>query len=373
MRKFADAHSKGAAAVVLIVSSAALLLVTLILVNAFDQWQWMVGGFVLGLLVGLAFALLLGDAEGVVAGLIAFVAIAFAGVIVAMANVVGVPQVLAMAVVTGAALWVTIGALVRRGADDKGVALTLFAAVALWSGIIGVLGNLGAKKPELELATVTRADRTVVNGFYLGGGAGDVYLASRERPKENAPRQVVLIKSKDVASLQFGGVATVQLKDDDKKTTVPPAPVTPIDEPLPDTPNGNRKALTHVNETVAGRPLRLDVGLTPGNRLVVVDLRLTHLPGSTKSSPLVIGNLFDDRVSDPSNSVDGIYFEDLEGSRKYAAARDPAGRCLCSGDLQDVTLAAGQSVVLTTTLGRPPGRDLLLVIPGFAPVALTPP
>jgi hypothetical protein len=373
MRRFGLAHSKTAAGVVVVLSFAALFLVTLILVNAFDHWQWMLGGFALGLAALVLLAMWIGAAEGAVAGLIAFVVLSFAGVLIAMGHAVRIPQMVTMAAVSAAALWVTIGALVRRGADDRGVALTLFAAVVLWSGTIGILGNLGATAPELELATVTRVDRTVASGFYLGGGAGDVYLASTEQPSEDAPRTVELIKAADVASLEFGGVQPVPLEDNNATVSASPTPSAPIGEPLPDAPNGNRKPLTHITETVQGRRLRLDIGMTLGPRLVVVDLRLTHLPGGPKSPPLNVGNLFDDPLSEPSNSTDGIHFLDVDASRKYAAARDPANRCICSTNLQDVTLDQGQSIVLTTTLGRPPRKDLLLVIPGFESVAITPP
>jgi hypothetical protein len=357
-------------ATIIAVSLLALLLLVLAIAHAFRYW-YVMGGCVLAGVVGAAVILNRSDTDrGALVALAALVLISVTGVLVAMGLVVKPQHMAGMAAVTAAAVWVTIGALARR--DAKGVALALFAAFALWSGIIGILRDLGAWDPQLEFATVTRTDRTTVDGFYLGGGAGDVYLATKEPPQKDAPRKVMLVKSKDVASLEFGGVASVPLEGDSSDDTREPPPPPAGGEEVPESPAADRKPLMHVLKEIDGRLLRLDVGLTLGRRLVVVDLRLTHLPTRTNAPALTVGNLFDDKEAAPPNSTDGVRFEDLDGSRKYAAARDPADRCLCSGQLQAVTLDPGQSVLLTTTLGRPPGDRFVMVVPRFGSLALAP-
>jgi hypothetical protein len=284
------------------------------------------------------------------------------GAVVAMTLVVWPRYIVAMTVLTLLLVWLMLGAL--RGRSAGGVALTVFAALALWSGAVGFLRLAGAREPELETATVERRAAAALTGFYLGGSGGDVYLASFDRP-----RRVMLVQEEDVVSLSFGQPAKVEVAETDSKDE---GGKTGPAEPGVTTPGADGEAPTLIEKRsrIDGVLLRLEVvGLRRGSGLIAIDFRLTNLETKTSGRSFVIGRALDDGVNDgrgnEGDSLDGLDVIDPDRNLWYPVARDERGHRLCTGGLNSLVLDPQESAILWATFGRPAGRSLTLHVPHF--------
>jgi hypothetical protein len=294
---------------------------------------------------------------------------------VALVLVMKPGAIVAIFLVTIVAAWLTLGALINRG--RAGVALTLFGALALWAGALGVLRDLGAKHPKLEVASVERTNKTTVSGFYLGGSGGDVYLAS-----ESKSRRVTLIKKDDVALLSFGPAVAVKSAQGSPSTNPTKGGGSNVggndsSKKPGGTPDATlRKVVAVAQGTLDGVPVWLEI-LKPrlGKRLMVLNLRLTNLTAQTPiPRRLVVGNLLDDGIAagepaDQRETLDGLSLADLDGSRRHVIARDSERRCLCSSQLGRVAVDPGQAIRLYVTFWPAPANGRFeLQVPGFGSI-----
>ena len=55
-----------------------------------------------------------------------------------------------------------------------------------------------------------------------------------------------------------------------------------------------------------------------------------------------------------SSAFNSVILTDVEGKKRYLAAVDGSGRCVCTTDLGSIFVGAGQSVELTATYAAPP-------------------
>jgi hypothetical protein len=352
----------------------AVLLATLTLAIVRIDWRYPLLAVGLGLALAIVGWAASSPGWPKVALLLAAALAPFVVLLVGVARLMEVRYIVAMAVVTLAAIWLTLGALVNR--SRLAVALTLFAALALWSGALGFLRDLGASNPELETAFVEPKNAPALSGFYLGGSGGDVYIAS-----ESKPRTVTLIKKDDVASLSFGEAMSVEPKDTGEgggggKTADKGGGPEPALTPDPTLQDVVAVALGMLD----GVPLRLEV-MEPqlGKRLMVLNLRLTNRSTLDKGIPrrLIIGSLFDNQLpgepSDARDTLDGLSVADLDGSYRHAVAHDTEGQCLCSRLLGSVAVEPGQSVRLYVTFSpAPKDRHFTLQVDGFGSIPIRP-
>ena len=301
------------------------------------------------------------------------------GTVVAVLAVVEPVYAVAIAALTAVAVWVTFNALSQR--SPAGVALTLFAAFAIWSGAVAFLRDFGELDPKLERAAVERDRQPTVTGLYLGGGSGDVYLASEKRP-----RTVTMVREEDVTSLRFGDSVELEELDEPDGGAGPTGgggggsdgsgtsdggggaePPTPSPTP--------GAVLASEAGTLDGIPARLEiVGVERKRRLIGLSLRLRNESSTTDAigRRLTIGALLDDGSAedrgDDRDSLDGLQVIDLDGSRTRPVAEDSRGLCVCSRGLSRVAIEPGGAELLFATFSRPPpsGEDpIYLLAPHF--------
>lgn len=112
---------------------------------------------------------------------------------------------------------------------------------------------------------------------------------------------------------------------------------------------------------------------------VVLDLRLTT---EVDGWIIKVDRAFDDgtaqTTTDPDDagtseaaSLDGIFLVDGGGQRRYLAARDRFGRCICDRDLEDVRVEPDAPLQLSVVLAAPPPgvEKVDVVIPRFGTFA----
>ena len=87
--------------------------------------------------------------------------------------VMSLGSVVVVLVVTVAGLWLTLGLLAE--APVGRAALSLFAALALWSGAVGFARAAGARVPELEPARVDLKAGSE-HGYLIGRSGDQVFL-----------------------------------------------------------------------------------------------------------------------------------------------------------------------------------------------------
>ena len=183
----------GAAAFALLIG---ILTLALLQVN----WLWPI----VGVAVGAAFATFAVLGRRIPQGvkkflLVAALAVPLVGVLVAVLRDVRAPYAVAVLLVTVAASWLTVGALVD--ATRARAAITLFAAFLLWAGAVSFLRELGLgdRTAEFQIAIVTRQNLPPLCGLYLGGAGGDVYVASEKDRRYS----VDLVPKTEVVALSF--------------------------------------------------------------------------------------------------------------------------------------------------------------------------
>jgi hypothetical protein len=337
-----------------------LALLALILALLHVRAWWIVGGAGVGAVV--AGALVLFKKQLLPLAIVVALAGPLVGTAIALWRVVELPYLAAIGVVTGALVWLSISALAGR--SPAGVALTLFAALALWSGAVGFLRLAGAQDPEnaFETATVEQKDGRFIDGLYLGGSGGDVYLATRDKP-----HVVKHVRDEDIALLSVdepgsGGKPSAGERTGGKGGEIPPAG------------GGTLEVLAFRDTTIDGVELRLEiVGRNEGKRLVTLDLRLTNRSDRMTGRLFTVGDAFDDGVADGEgnvrDSLDGLMLTDLDASLAYPVARNEDGGCVCTDGLQRISLDPGASTAMNATFGRPQnGGKLELTVPGFLPL-----
>jgi hypothetical protein len=306
------------------------------------------------------------------------------GVLVAVILRVSIGYALAIAATTVAIAWVTLGALLSR--SRAGVAITLFAAFLLWAGTVSFLGDLGAQNPKLDIAIVMRNDAPTLEGFYLGGAGGDVYIASETRP-----RTVTLIKQDDVAELSFGaprpvnptksagvGSGRANSGGTGTRTTTGTVGTTtshqPSPQPAPTPSAGAEKVVATGNGNLDGVRVELEV-MQPqiGKQLMVLNFILTNTSTGDNGRDLVIGNLLDDGKGPEFDTLDGVVVIDVDGGKSHRVAHDIEGNCLCTSQLDQIEIAPGQSAKLFATFARAPfGQTFDLQMNGFESIAIKP-
>ncbi len=351
-----------AAAVVLVAAIGAVAAAP-----GWEKWEWLA----VGIGVAAALALVAGagrwypESRGLVAA-IAVVVAPLVGVIVALSRVVRPGYLVAIGLLTVALVWLLLGALSKR--PPKGVAWTLFAALALWSGAIGFLREAGAREPQLESADVVLEDGTRLTGFYLGRNDDAFYVAT------DSPRRVRVLEQEEVASLDVGERTDAKPAEerDDARDDDGPEGSRPKTKDLPIGPAGARKFLRAVDTIVGRVELRLEI-FEPrrSGKLLVLDLRLTNLSDEEgPATQFAVGNLLDDGAADArgatSDTVDGLEISDGANKMTYPVARTEDGRCLCTRNLSRITLRPGESVFLWAAFKRPPDdAELELHAPQF--------
>jgi hypothetical protein len=347
-----------------VLSTAALVLVTLTIVRV--DWSivgyWALAGLALG---GVGWFAASREWSRLAAGLLLLASLApIAGVVSAVADKMDGPLIAVMIGVTFGVAWMAFGALVDL--SRLRTAVTLFVALMAWSGALAFLRDLGADVPELETARVTRQGAPALDGYYLGGSGGDVYVASFDRP----PR-VTVVNKYDVTGLDFGTAIPVDPKDRTKpgKQGSGGGTHTPGTVPVPEPDATVREVVASANVVLDHVPVHVDV-LKPqrGGKLIVLNLRLTNTTSQKDGLPrpsLVVGELLDDPTagarSDGQDTLDGLALVDLDASLRHVAAHDERGRCLCSHGLSRLELKPGETANLYVTFGAPPaGRKLAL-------------
>jgi hypothetical protein len=177
-----------------------VFLVLIVLLIARPRLLWLGIGFVVGALLG---AGLFWWTRNLAASVLVFIGVGAATVVLSLLDVVHWPHVVLMFLVTLAAVWLTLGAMSGRNA--QGAALTLFAAFALWSGLLGYIREDGAREPDLQRVRVQRRTDEIP-GYLLARSKHAVYIA-QDLPKSTAAnprRHVVVIDGASVRRLVYG-------------------------------------------------------------------------------------------------------------------------------------------------------------------------
>ncbi len=265
--------------------------------------------------------------------------------VVAAEVVVEVDKLAAMVMVTFVALWLAAAATYRW--PDRAVVVT-FIGLALWSGTIAFLRELGLKKPQLETATVELTRGRIADHFLLTASKDSVVLATKSKPPN-----VVVVARKDVSRLRVGPLESVK----DATGPVPPAPT-----PEPKAPP--------FELVLDGVPLRLELKtFRREGQMLHLTLRLTNT-GKAGAKTFTIGDLFDDLTEGPPdeliNTVDGVTVRDPSTLREYLVGRrKPGGQCECASGLERRALLPGKPADLDAYFGWPGVRPLDIKVPVF--------
>jgi hypothetical protein len=303
------------------------------------------------------------------------------GILVALVLAVKVLWLVVMFVVPALAVWITLGALVGKRAGR--FALTMFVAIAAWSGALGLAQERGARQPELAHAVVHLNEADPVGGYYLGRSSDRLYVAQDlplgtvVQEGANVDRQVVALESDDVDRVVFtderplpeeggeqppkngedslgGGKDQEGGQEEEGDDTEPPtsSPVPPV-ELQPEQPVESR------NGEIGTQVIQFQVlALKRRAGFVELDARVMNL----STEPLRVGSAFG-KDGDPS--LDGIELFNARNSRTYETARRDDGTCVCDENLDEVELERGESVRLSTMfeLAPPAGTLVDLRVP----------
>jgi hypothetical protein len=124
-------------------------------------------------------------------------------------------------------------------------------------------------------------------------------------------------------------------------------------------------------------PLRLDVvGLERLDGLIELRVRLTNEGGSGTPDYQPYGAFDDPRLAggEGAYSLSGASLVDGDAKKAYLTIIDSEGTCLCSTQMDTVSVAPGDSVSLYADLGGVPDDvdEIDVQVPGFATVASVP-
>jgi hypothetical protein len=298
--------------------------------------------------------------------------------------------------------WLTLGLVAEK--PPLTATLSLFAALAAWSGALLFTATAGARDPELQQAQV-HLDNRIEWGYLLGRTADRVLLAQdteteceqqsrkgvrttacpRPAPDSEFDRQVLVLDDDDVDHAVIGGDEAVKItgadeRDADKVARDPqPAPTPTPEQPEPgpgepeDPEQGNRKVIQEVRGSIDGVRMRFQVVLLARRGdMLVLEARVVSRDDPTRETEAVtIGDAFDDHRRDRQgtgdNSLDAIRVVDPATSKVYGLARDGRNNCACSNELHRAQVGPGKPFPLVAMFNAPDdaSQTVEIMVPGF--------
>ncbi|WP_162529914.1 MFS transporter [Nocardioides caldifontis] len=277
-----------------------------------------------------------------------------------------------MAIFTAVVVLVAALALTQSG--RRGTALTIFAAIVIWSGALSFFYEAGARDPEETYARVTLTDATVVDGRLVARSGSRLYLAGDSPATSGGGGPVVEVFDNDnIAALELAetdvwpGRPGDEPSGDSGFSGGSPSGGDggedggageedggaggedggggggSVSEPVPVDPDGRGVAMA---AELGGSPLHVEARrLTVRDRFVALDLAVFN----PSDAPVTIGNQLSD---DEEPELSSIRLVDTRNRWAYPVARHDDGSCVCSGGL-DRPLEPQQWRNLTALFMRP--------------------
>ena len=133
---------------------------------------------------------------------LAVMIVAATGVFMSLLVTVELGWLLFMAAVTALSLWVSLGALVDR--SHGAAAITVFAAIVVWSGALQYAREIGDRVPEFPRAEVVLKSGDRVTGLLVGRSSEVVLVADQDDEESPNGREVHVIPVDQVHQLDYG-------------------------------------------------------------------------------------------------------------------------------------------------------------------------
>lgn len=300
--------------------------------------------------------------------ILACVAVAFVGAVLAFVVTVTIGWTAFMAVITAIAVWVGLGALLDK--PHGAAALTLFVVIVAWSGALQYVREIGNREPAFPTAAVVLKNAPPASGL-LVGRTSDVVLLADTKP-EHKVRQVHVLPADQIQGIDIGSKVVINPEtkrvkksatgsDSDDATGSDQGGADghqPVFKPRIHAPFDATRPISTLDSSVGGTPVRLELlGISRGGRVAYLWMRVVNMDIAPHPVAEMLGL--------PSGSLDTPYVVPAGSQIAYKVAHG-ADVCGCSGGLQaarllphgELTVFAAYTIPVHTT-------QVDVTVPGF--------